>query len=243
MKLPARRTAARYGLVAGRSAGARRTAGGRLARRMVLGTVTAAALVVGVSAAPALGVSAAPALAILWTVSPGGPFSGSDPTGTTVITDTAVPTSVTCKISKITGTLHSGSGLSGTHIGEISTATFTECFTGSKTFKVTASGFPWFLNAISYSSPVTSGHVTGIHLGLVGPGGCSAVVDGTAATANDGKVTFHYSNTTHKLKFAAPAALKFYSVTAGCGPLFASTDPATYTAIYTITPAQHITSP
>jgi hypothetical protein len=243
MKLPARHTAARYGLVAGRSAGARRTAGGRLARRMVLGTVTAAALVVGASAAPALGVSAAPAVAGTWTVSPGGPFSGTDPTGTTVITDTAVPTSVTCKISKITGTLHSGSGLSGTHIGEISTATFTECFTGSKTFKVTASGFPWFLNAISYSSPVTSGHVTGIHLGLVGPAGCSAVVDGTAAAANDGKVTFHYSNTTHKLKFAAPAALKFYAVTAGCGPLFASTDPATYTAIYKVTPAQSITSP
>ena len=227
MRLSERHPAGRRGLAAGRPRRARRAAVRRLSCRMAAGSVMAALVV---------GLTAVPVLAFTWSVHPGGSFSGTAVPGSTVITDTVTGTSVTCK-SKITGTLNSGTALAGHHIGTITAAAFTGCTSavlGATT--VTAAGLPWYLNAVSYASPITSGRVTGIHLNLVA-GTCSATVTGT--------IKFRYSNADSALKFiAASASLAFSGVTTGCGTHLASGDPATYVATYhPITPSQTITSP
>jgi hypothetical protein len=221
MRLSERHLAGRHGLAPGRPRKARRAPVRRLSCRMAAGSVMAALVV---------GLTAVPALASTWTVHPGGNFSGTASLGSTVITDTVTGTSVTCK-SKITGTLNSGTGLAGHHIGTITAAAFTGCTSS-------------VLGAVSYASPITSGRVTGIHLNLVA-GGCSAVVTGTAVTANDGKINFRYSNADSALKFIAPAvSLAFYGVSVGCSTHLFDGDVATYVATYhPITPSQKITSP
>lgn len=193
-----------------------------------------------------VGLTAVPALASTWTVSPGGGFSGTDSVGQLVqVTDTVgAGITVTCTTSRISGTLNSGAGLAGHHIGAITAATFAGCSVGSVTFTVTDVSSSWYLNAVSYASPITSGRVTGIRLHLAGSNGCSAVVGGIAMKPYG--ITFHYSNSDFALKFAPVANLKFSSVT-GCAATatpFANGDPATYTATYyPITPNQVITSP
>jgi hypothetical protein len=235
MRLSERRPAERHGLAAGRPRRAQRAPLRRLSCRLAAGSVIAALVV---------GLTAAPALANTWTVHPGGNFSGTASLGSTIITDTVTPSSVTCNKSKIIGHLTPGTGLAGHHIGTITGAVFTGCtsFFGATT--VTAAGLPWFLNAVGYANPITSGRVTGIHLNLAA-GTCSAVVDGTGPAANDGKISFRYSNADSALKFIpAAASLKFYGVSAGCGTTFGTNDAAAYVATYyPITPHQKITSP
>ncbi len=234
MRLSERHLGRWHGVPAGRPRRVRRAAVRRLSCRVAAVSVMAALVV---------GLTAAPAFASTWTVHPGGSYSGTYSRASTVITDTLTGASVTCK-SKITGTLNSGTSLPGHHIGKITAATFAGCTSsalGATT--VTAVGLPWFLNALGYASPITRGQVTGIHLNLVA-GGCSAVVDGTTATANDGKIKFRYSNADHALKFIAPAVrLAFYSVSAGCLPHLHTGDAATDVATYVIAPSQTITSP
>lgn len=233
MKLSERHLARRRGLPAGLPGRARRAEVRRLSCRMAAGSVMAAVVV---------GLTAVPAFASTWTVSPGGGFSGTAQPGSTVITDTATSSTVTCTGSNITGSLLSGNQTTGHHIGTITAATFTGCTaTTFGTATVTAVGLPWYLNAGSYASPITSGHVTGIHLHLVA-GGCSAVVKGTGERAHG--ISFRYSNADFALKFIpAGSSLVFSSVT-GCGTTFVVNDPATYTASYfPITPNQTITSP
>jgi hypothetical protein len=193
------------------------------------------------AAAATIGLGASQALAATWTVKPGGAITGS--AGTTTLKDTSTGNTLTCKSSKATGTVKSGSGLSGTGIGSIKSATFTTC-TGplGLTFTVKTSHLPWKLNAVSYSSGVTHGTITGIHATLTGPS-CSAQVDGTGATANNGKVSGTYTNSTHKLKILTTGGnLHVYNVS-GCAGLINSGDSTTFTATYAITPGQTITSP
>ena len=110
------------------------------------------------------------------------------------------------------------------------------------TFTVTPGHLPWKLNAVSFSSGVTHGTITGIHATLKGSG-CSAVVDGTGASKNNGKVAVTYTNSTHKLKVLTTGGnLHIYKVS-GCLGLINSGDPSTFSAAYTITPGQTVTSP
>jgi hypothetical protein len=199
----------------------------------VLLTTAAAALTIGLGASQAV--------AATWTVKPGGAITATS--GTTTLKDTSTGNSLTCKSSKSTATLKSGSGLSGTGIGSIKTATFSTC-TGplGLTFTVTSGHLPWHLNAVSYSSGVTHGTITGIHATLTGSG-CSAIVDGTGATANNGKVSGTYTNSTHVLKILTTGGnLHIYNVS-GCLGLIHSGDGSTFTANYSVSPAQTITSP
>jgi len=193
------------------------------------------------AAAATIGLGASQALAATWTVKPGGAITGTS--GTTTLKDTSTGSVLTCKSSKATGTVKSGSGLSGTGIGSIKTATFSTC-TGplGLTFTVTTGHLPWHLNAVSYSSGVTHGTITGIHATLSGSG-CSAVVDGTGATANNGKVSGTYTNSTHQLKILTTGGnLHVYNVS-GCAGLINSGDSTTFSATYAIAPGQTITSP
>jgi hypothetical protein len=134
-------------------------------------------------------------------------------------------------------------GLSGTSIASITSISFSNC-TGplGLTFTVKAGHLPWHLNAVSYSNGVTHGTITGIHATLTGPS-CSAKVDGTSGTANNGKVSATYTNSTGVLKILTTGGnLHIYSVS-GCAGLIHSGDASTFSGSYTVSPKQKITSP
>ena len=101
---------------------------------------------------------------------------------------------------------------------------------------------PWKLNASSFKSGVTTGTITGIHATLSGPA-CTATVDGTGASANNGKVKVTYTNSTGKLKVLASGGnLHVYNVS-GCAGQINNKDATTFTGTYTVSPKQTITSP
>jgi hypothetical protein len=204
---------------------------------------TGSVLFIGAATAGVIGLSAAPAVAATWTVKPGGSVAATS--GKATLTDTHSGVSLSCASSKGAGTVKSGSGLSGTGIGSITSLAFTSC-TGPAglTFTVTNSHFPWSLNAVSFNSTsgVTTGTLTGIHATLTGPS-CSAVVDGTGATADNGMVSVTYTNSTGALKVLTTGGnLHIYSVS-GCFGLIHSGDPATFSGTYAVSPKQTITSP
>jgi hypothetical protein len=208
-------------------------------------------LIAGAAVALMIGASAAPAFAATptWSVSRGGAISAKS--GTTVLTDPKAHVVLKCTSSSTKATLKKGHHLSGAGIGSITALSFTKCtgpFGLSFTVKATASTKkPWKLNAVSYNKKtgVTSGTITGIHATLTGTGGvgCSAVVDGTGATKNNGSVKVTYTNHTHKLAvLAAGDNLHIYDVK-GCLGLIGNGQASTFTATYVVSPAQTITSP
>jgi hypothetical protein len=184
--------------------------------------------------------TAATGVAATWTVKPGGAITAK--AGKTTLKDTKTGSVLTCQSSSGSGTLKKGSGLSGTGIGSISALSFNTC-TGplGLTFTVKTTHFPWHLNAVSFSSGVTTGTITGIHATLTGPS-CSAVVDGTGPTADNGKVTAKYSNGTGILSTTGAGNLHVYNVS-GCAGLINSGDGASFHGAYTVSPKQTITSP
>ena len=180
------------------------------------------------------------AVAATWTVMPGGAISAK--AGKTTLTDKNTGSVLTCTSSSGKGTVKGGKGLSGTGIGTITALSFNNC-TGplSLTFTVKTTHFPWHLNAKSFSGGVTTGTITGIHATLTGPS-CSAVVDGTGATANNGSVTAKYSNATGKLTTTGAGNLHVYNVK-GCAGLISNGNSASFKGAYAISPKQTITSP
>jgi hypothetical protein len=205
----------------------------------VLITSAALAGVLGFGASSALAASNT-GVAATWTVKPGGAITAK--AGTTTLKDTNTGSVLTCASSSGKGTVKSGSGLSGTGIGSITALSFSTCKGPlGLTFTVKTTHFPWHLNAVSFSGGVTTGTITGIHATLTGPS-CSAVVDGTGATANNGKVTAKYSNSTGKLATTGAGNLHIYNVS-GCAGLINSGDGSSFMGSYTISPKQTITSP
>lgn len=204
-------------------------------------------LITGAALAGLLALSAGSAFAgtnagtaATWTVKPGGAITAK--AGTTTLKDTKTGSVLTCTSSSGKGTVKKGSGLSGAGLGSITALGFTNC-TGplSLTFTVKTTHFPWKLNATSYKSGVTTGTITGIHATLTGPS-CSAVVDGTSATANNGSVTATYTNSTGKLATTGAGNLHIYNVS-GCAGLINSGDGSSFKGSYAVSPKQTITSP
>lgn len=194
----------------------------------------AAALTIGLSATSALA-----ATATTWTVSPGGAITGK--AGTTKLTDTTSKIALSCTSSKLAGSLKSGKGLAGKGLGTVTSVTFNNCTVLSVTISLSSGKVTWKLNASSYNSGtgVTSGTITGIHL-AVKSSVCSAVVDGTGASAHNGKVNVSYSNKTHVLKILPKGNLHVYNVS-GCGGLISNGDAGTITGSYKVSPVQKIT--
>lgn len=202
-------------------------------------TTAVMAAMAGLSAGPAFAGPAAKAAT--WTVTPGGPVTGTS--GTTTLKDATTGTTLTCASSQATGTLQSGSGLANP-LGTIATLSFTNC-TGPLgiSFSASTTG-PFPLNGSSYNSAtgVTAGKITQIHGSISGPL-CSATVDGTSATANNGTVKARYKNSTGKLKVVTTGGnLHIYNVN-GCFGLVNSGDAATFSGLYAISPGQTISSP
>jgi hypothetical protein len=206
---------------------------------MVIRKLAGSALIMSAVTALVIGVSAVPAFAAPWTVTPGGGFAGSAVT-TTVLKDIATNTTISCTSSVLKGSLVSGNVGTGTHLGKVLAASFQTCTVGTATYTVTPSNTPWWLNAVSYASPVTTGNITGIRLALA-HATCSAVVEGTTAT--NGTVHIKYSNSSHDLKVLSAGNLRLSGVSVGCGTLFGNGDTVHYTATYAITGSQTIASP
>lgn len=202
----------------------------------------AAALFSAGAAALAIGLSATSSMAATtatWTVSPGGAVTGT--AGTTTLTDTTSGIALSCTSSKLKGSLKSGKGLPGKGLGTVTSVAFNNCTVLSVTISLSSGTVAWKLNASSFSSGTTSGTITGIHL-AVKSSICSAVVDGTGATAHNGKVSIKYSNKTHVLKILPKGNLHVYNVS-GCGGAISNGDAGTITGSYKVSPLQKITSP
>jgi len=101
------------------------------------------------------------------------------------------------------------------------------------------------VNFSSYNAAkgAARGRIGHLHLTFSGAG-CTAVIDGTSATADDGQVAFRYTDSTSQLKVLTTFGnLHFCNVSAGCLGLINSGDTVTLTVICTVTPTQVITSP
>jgi hypothetical protein len=209
-------------------------------------TRTAAAILTTVTAllvvSPSTTASSA-STARTWTVTPGGKATAKSAVIT--LTDTVTGKAGTCRSSTVSGQLKAGSGLPGQGIGSVTSAGFHRC-TGPHgvPFTVTASGLPWQISFASYDprTGVVRGTVSQIRVVVSGPD-CSAVVNGTDAKTGDGTVSAAYTDGTGSLKFlTADGDLHFWHVK-HCAPLLNNGDPATFSARYTVTPRQVITSP
>jgi hypothetical protein len=195
------------------------------------------------SAALAIGLSATSASAVTaktWTVSPGGSVTGS--AGKTTVKDTTSGTTVSCSSSSLTGSLKSGSGHKGAGLGTVTSLDFNNCTVLGQTLSLSSGTVSWALNAKSYSKTkgVTTGTISGIHFSI-SSSICSAVIDGTSGTADNGQVKITYTNSTHKLKILPTGGnLHVYDVS-GCLGLINNGDAGTVTSTYTVAPAQTIT--
>jgi hypothetical protein len=203
-------------------------------------TAGAAALAVGLTASASLATTAA-----TWTVTPGGTWNGTM-SGKFKLTDTASAKAIVCR-NHAAGSFNSGSGLAGADIGSISTLTFSLCtLPGGAKVTLTAGNLPWNLTAQTYNPSITAGTTTGIVTGIhatISGRNCSATVDGSSATANDGSTQVHYHNSLAKLKIRTqPSTLHVYNVT-GCAGFMSSGDAITLSSAYLLSPAQTITQP
>jgi hypothetical protein len=200
-------------------------------------------LAAGGAAALAATLAAAPALAATtWTIRPGGAITAKS--GEVAVKDPKTGTVLTCVSSTASGTLKTGSGLPGSHVGSLSAVSVTAC-SGALLFHLQAAGLPWHANLSSYNAAkgATLGTLSHLHLTLSG-NGCNAMIDGTSATADDGRVTFRYADSTGQLKVLTTGGnLHWNGVSSGCLGLINDGDPVTLSGTYTVSPKQAITSP
>jgi hypothetical protein len=213
----------------------------RLASILLVGAGAAAAITLVASSASAAGT---------WSISPGGKYTASLTSGTTaVLTDSAAKATVTCTASTTNGTLQTGTGLNNP-LGTISTTKWTSC-TGPDGSTGTAAGnnasTAWSLNGVSYSSGVTTGSITSTGTGVGGTislssilGACTIVVGGTSAKPASASGT--YTNSTGVLAITGTTNLVVTSVSGVC-PGVATGQSTTFTASYTVSPKQTVTSP
>ncbi len=177
-----------------------------------------------------------------WDVSPGGSFKAKQ-SGKVTITDSVTKKSVVCATTAAAGTFKSGTGLSGTAIGALRSLSLTGCAAAhGLAFTVKAGALPWSLNADKYipAKATTYGTLTGVHATLAATG-CSATLDGTGATGDNGSAVIHIHNSPSKLKLEAAGGSLHVFVGSGCTGLFKNGDAVTETSAYLMSPVQTIT--
>lgn len=183
----------------------------RLASTLFMsGVITA---VVGLGATSALAANT-------WTVSNGGAWTANTGTGTTVFKDTTHPSgfggsnTLTCSQSGSTdastaaGNLPNGTGLSNP-LGTITSLAFNNCTAPSaSSVSVTNNSFPWDINGDSYSSGVTTGHISGVNSSVTITsflGTCKFTVSGNATgtyTNSTGVLHLQQIGTTNTLSIS-----------------------------------------
>jgi hypothetical protein len=171
----------------------------------------------GLLAAPALAVAAAAILAApaqaatTFTVSPGGAWSGTQAADSTVgIRDAVSNQVILCSGLSVAGSFKSGSGLSGTNIGALTSIAFTGCKAEGVAVTITvhtspANPAPISLTGVSPSDPaVVTGQATNVSLTLDDANGCHAVVGAKALSGGGpGFTGIAYRSTDARLSFAA----------------------------------------
>jgi hypothetical protein len=194
------------------------------------------ALAAGVALVASVMVSGT-ASAATWTVTPGGPFTGSAGLTKLKIQETGVQ--LQCNSASAAGTAKSGSGLS----NPLATlpplgVKFNTCSGPfGLSFTVQHVG-TWNLNGVTYNAAtgVTTGTLSNITANITGPG-CNATVTGT--------VNVTYTNSTHKLAVLPNYTLlvSFVSSSANCLGLIVQGNHASFDGVFTISPALVVTSP
>lgn len=201
-----------------------------------------AALAAAIGLSPAL---AAAAAAPTWTIKPGGTITGTAPSA--VVTDTTNGNKLSCTGSSLTESLKTGSKLPGAKAGSLTKFSLTKCGADGIFIGILAKHTPWSVSLSSYNAAtgVTTITLTGIHLAISQKAlGCTAVVDGTSATADNGTIKMSYSNKTHNLTtFKTEGNLRLYNVSSNCLGVVNTGDKVSLTATYEVSPAQTITSP
>lgn len=209
---------------------------------------SASAIVVATAAVSALAL-APPAFADTWSVTGGGTIAASLASGTNaVLRDVSTGQNINCSVATSGGEVPDGTGLPGTGIGSITSATFgtssSKCsgpFFSTFT-SVLKPGSTWQLNAVSYANGVTTGTITGVDTLVTGSsifGSCNSEVTGEVDSVT-------YDNATGQLKIAADSVpnLTISNVTgSGCAGLIRNNDKATLAATFVVSPAVQITSP
>ena len=201
------------------------------------------ALVLSAATASVIGLAAAPALAATtWTVKPGGAVTAT--AGTTTISTGG--NSVICTSSVAKGTLKKGSGLAGAGLGTVTSLAFNNCTIAGITVSATITGtMP--LNGVKYNATkkTASMTLTKIHGKIsVSTLSCSATVDGTSATAHNGKVAGTFSNGTDTLTVLNTGGnLHLYNPSSGCAGVITNGQAVSFTGKYKFAPKTTITSP
>jgi hypothetical protein len=163
--------------------------------------LAAGALALAVGASPLPAVASASTSAATWTVTPGGQYRAQVRNDNFWgILDVRTNTELRCTVNASAWSMRlrfkKGTGL-GDPIGWVRSLSFPKpCLPGGMgPVTLSAAGTPWGINALGYDSAgqVTSGRLTHMHLVLAGPH-CSAVLDGSSATANDGTAPFDLNN-------------------------------------------------
>ena len=150
-----------------------------------------------------------------------------------LLTDSATGNKITCSVGQPQYSLTARMGLHG-RIAPITAMSFDGCtLPGGSAITLTANDLPWRLMAVSFNSSrnlgVTTGNVAGIDVSL-SSSGCSGVLDGTAAGADNGKAMYQYYNNPGFLIGRPKGNLHIYNVS-GCTGLFNNGD--TFTMSYT----------
>lgn len=222
--------------------------------RVVFAAAAAAAVAAGLGTVPALAAAPAGARAGTWTVTPGGDFLGDTHDALWELVDLSTGMKIKCaqdatNFSDLLVRFKSGSGLVNP-IAKITAAAFPQECTpaGGPSFNAIPGGLPWPVRALNYdaSRGETTGAIHHFHLALTGPA-CSAVIDGTSPTADNGVLPFSWFNGGSGLgTFAKGSNLRAYDVT-GCSGFLGSGDPVRILAGYNVTspvnPPPTITSP
>ena len=201
--------------------------------------------IAAVAAAAGMVAPAASAAPRTWTITKGGAVTAA--TKSFSIADLTTKARLPCKVSTAKARLKSGRRLSGVGAGTITAASASGCAVAGFTINIKAGHLPWHLNLVSYNAAkgVTTGTLTGIHISFAVPAiGCTAIVDGTKATANNGSVVVTYTNKTAQLAILkAGTKLHLFSVAKACAGVVKNGDLSAIVATYSVTPKQKITSP
>jgi hypothetical protein len=185
--------------------------------------------------------SAAMAAASTWTVTPGGPITGT--AASLVASDTTTGASLTCQDEQTNGTSKSGVDLDGVGIMYVLSQIPLQCEAPTGlAFSLTAQNFPWSMNAVSYNpaTGVSNMTINGVQATTTGPN-CSAQVGG-ASPGTGGTVDATFSNSTHQLTLLSTGNLHLWNVS-GCGGALKSGDSSALTGTWSFATQQTMTSP
>ena len=196
--------------------------------RITRTVLTAAAL-----SGAALGLTVAPSSAAAqatWTVSPGGSFTGhADNPG--LVTDSGTHS---CTSADVAGSVKSGSGLSGTGIGQLNTMSFTGCSALGLSVTITASDTPYAIDVtgVDATDPDrVNGEVVGV----------KAHVSGFACSADFTGTVHGYFDNANGTLVADGTSRDLVASDASCLGIISNGDTAALQAVIKLNPASRIT--